>query len=60
MAKNNPHVVPRGDRWAVQREGTARASSLHPTHADAIAAGRRIAQSERGELFIHRQKRSDS
>ena len=38
----------------VQREGADRASSLHPTQADAIDAGRRIAQNERGELFIHR------
>ena len=54
MTKSNPHVVPRGDQWAVQREGADRASSLHPTQADAIDAGRRIAQNERGELFIHR------
>jgi hypothetical protein len=54
MAKGNPHVVPRGDEWAVQREGGNRASSLHPTQAEAIDAGRRIAQNERSELFIHR------
>ena len=54
MTKGNPHVVPRGNQWAVQREGADRASSLHPTQADAIDAGRRIAESERGELFIHR------
>ena len=54
MAKNNLHVVPRGNQWAVQREGAGRASSLHRTQADAIDAGRRIAQVERGELFIHR------
>lgn len=55
MAKKNPHVVPRGDQWAVQREGADKASSLHSTQADAIDAGRRIAQREHGELFIHRQ-----
>ena len=54
MANRNPHVVLRGNQWAVQREGAHRASSLHPTQADAIDAGRRIAESERGELFIHR------
>lgn len=54
MTKSNLHVVPRGDQWAVQREGAGRASSLHPTQADAIDAGRGIAQDERGELFIHR------
>lgn len=55
MAKGNPHVVPRGDQWAVQRAGADRASSLHSTQAAAINAGRRIAQAERGELFIHGQ-----
>jgi hypothetical protein len=55
MAKRNPHVVPRGDigGWAVQREGARRASSLHPTQADAIDAGRQLAQNEHLELFIH-------
>lgn len=46
---------PRGDQWAVQREGADRASSLHSTQSASISAGRRIAQSERGELFIHGQ-----
>ena len=54
MKKNNLHVVPRGDQWAVQREGVGRESSLHPTQADAIDAGRRIARAEQGELLIHR------
>lgn len=54
MTKKNLHVVPHGDQWAVRREGAGRASSLHPTQATAIDAGRRIAQTERGELFIHR------
>ena len=54
--RNNPHVVPRSDinGWAVQREGADRASSLHDTQAEAIEAGRRIAQRESSELFIHR------
>lgn len=55
MSKRNPHVVPRSDvnGWAVQREGAGRASSLHDTQAEAIAEGRRMAQNERSELFIH-------
>lgn len=54
MRKSNLHVVPRGNQWAVQREGAGRASSLHRIQGDAIDAARRIAQDERGELFIHR------
>ena len=53
--RNNPHVVPRGDQWAVQRANAGRASSLHDTQTQAIAAGRTIAQRERSELVIHGQ-----
>lgn len=54
MKKGTPHIVPRNAGWAVQREHTERASSLHPTQASAIEAGRRIAQAEHTELVIHR------
>ena len=52
MSKRNPHIGPRREvgGWAVQREGAERASSLQ---AEAIAEGRRMAQNERSELFIH-------
>ena len=52
--KSNIHVVPRGDGWAVVREGAERDSSHHDTQADAIDAARRTAERERLELFIHR------
>jgi hypothetical protein len=55
MSKGNPHVVPHGDQWAVQREGNSRASSLHDTQSEAIQSGRQIAQREELEIFIHRQ-----
>ena len=51
--KQTPHVVPRGGNWAVQREHATRASSLHPTQAEAIAAARQIARAEHTELVIH-------
>ena len=51
---DNYHVVPRDDGWAVQRAGGERASSLHDTQADAIDAGRNLAQGTGGELRIHR------
>lgn len=48
------HVTHRADgSWAVIREGADRASSLHDTLADAINAGREIAQNNRTELVIH-------
>jgi hypothetical protein len=53
MGKNQ-HVVPRGDSWAVVGAGNSRATSLHPTQADAATAARDIARNQQSELFIHR------
>ena len=47
-------VVPRGDEWIVRRDGADRATSIHPTQADAIEVGREIARNQQTELFIHR------
>jgi Uncharacterized protein conserved in bacteria (DUF2188) len=47
------HVTPRGDRWAVEREGAQRASSLHDTQADAAREGRETARREHVELYLH-------
>lgn len=47
------HVVPRKDGWAVKREATDRASSVHPTKGDALKQGRDIARREHTELVIH-------
>ena len=52
MSKNY-HVVPHDGEWAVQREGADRASSIHGTQAEAISAGRELAQGTHGELRIH-------
>ena len=52
MAKNQ-HVVPRDKAWAVKSEGSARASSIHKTQADAIKQAREIAKNQGSELFIH-------
>lgn len=52
--KDSQHVTPRGDQWASQRAGASRASSLHDTQADAIAASRGyLANRGGGELNIH-------
>lgn len=53
MAKNkNYSVEPREDGWAVQRDGSQRASSLHEKKSDAIAAGKELAKTSQGELRI--------
>jgi hypothetical protein len=51
MGKNQ-YVVRHGGDWAVRGEGNTRVTSTHPTQADAIAVGRRIAQQEKSELII--------
>ncbi len=54
MPKANVHIVPRGDDWAVVREGAKRDSSHHNTQSSAIEAGRETAKRERVEIIIHR------
>jgi Uncharacterized protein conserved in bacteria (DUF2188) len=55
MAKRDYHVVPNGgDGWAVRREGSERATSLHRTQQGAIQAGRRHAINQGTELVTHR------
>ncbi len=54
MAKTgNQHVVPRGGRWAVRREGSERVTSVHRTQREAIDVARGIARNQKGELLIH-------
>jgi hypothetical protein len=54
MSGKNQHVVPHGGEWAVRGEGNERVTSIHPTQAEAIEAGRTIAQNQSSELVIHR------
>jgi len=54
MAKKDYHVVPRGNEWAVIREGAERAASLHPTQAKAEVEGRKLAKANESEVVIHR------
>lgn len=53
MAKRNQHIVRHKDGWAVRGAASERATSVHNTQREAIDAGRRIAQSQKTELFIH-------
>ncbi|MFF0876701.1 DUF2188 domain-containing protein [Micromonospora aurantiaca (nom. illeg.)] len=47
------HVVPRDGEWAVVREGNQRASSLHPTQAEAERVGRPAARADQAEFYLH-------
>ena len=51
--KGDVHVVPQGNKWAIEVEGSSRASSTHNTQAKAIPQARRIAQQNHTELLIH-------
>lgn len=54
MAKQGQHVVRNSSGgWAVKKAGASRATSVHATQADAIAAGTKIAQNQKTELYIH-------
>jgi uncharacterized protein (TIGR02271 family) len=53
--KPSVHVEPRQSGWAVVREGSERATSVHPTQAEAAKEGRDIARREETEFFLHAQ-----
>jgi len=54
MARNNRHVVPSGDGWAVRREGASRASGIFGTQREAEDAARRMERnSGGGEVVTH-------
>ncbi len=53
MAKKDVHVTPRGGKWAVKKEGSSRASSLHDTQKEAEKQGRQTARKEGGEFYLH-------
>ena len=49
------HVEPRESGWAVVREGSKRATSVHRTQSEAAKEGRDIARREETEFFLHAQ-----
>jgi uncharacterized protein (TIGR02271 family) len=53
--KSSVHVEPRESGWAVVREGSERATSVHPTQAEAAKEGREIARRDETEFFLHAQ-----
>ena len=53
MPNANLHVVPHQGKWAVQLEGSGKATSIHATQAEAIDSAREIAHRIGTLLVIH-------
>lgn len=53
MAKKDIHVVPHAKGWAVEREGSKRASAVTTTKAQADALARPMARRDKVELVTH-------
>ncbi len=53
MTKQNQHVVPRGNDWAVRGAGNQRVTSITSTQAEAIRIARQIAINNKSEVVIH-------
>ncbi len=53
MAKNNQHVIPLGNGWAVKKEGSSRFTVITETKKDAVVVARQIAKNNKSELIIH-------
>ena len=53
MSKKGQHVVPGISGWSVKKAGSSRATSVHATQAEAIAAATQIARNQKTELYIH-------
>ena len=54
MANKSPvHVEPSESGWAVIRENSGRATSLHSTQSEAAEEGRELARREGTEFFLH-------
>jgi uncharacterized protein (TIGR02271 family) len=49
------HVETRESGWAVVREGSERATSVHPTQSEAAKEGRELARRDETEFFLHAQ-----
>lgn len=54
MGSKGRHVVPQGTKWAVVKPGSARASAVTGTQAEAERAAKRmVAKEGGGEVRIH-------
>lgn len=55
VGKRDIHVIPHKDGWAVKKEGSERASSVHERKADAMVQARIQGRRERVEVVAHRR-----
>lgn len=56
MSADSEHVVPNlTGGWRVVRRGSARASRVFKSQADAVRYARQKARKERTDLFVHRE-----
>src|SRR3712207_469956 len=53
--RSSVHVEPRENGWAVVREGSERATSVHRTQSEAAKEGRDVARRDKTEFFLHAQ-----
>jgi hypothetical protein len=52
---DNYWVHKKSDGWAVKKEGSSRATSVHSNQSDAWAEGRRLARGAGGEAYLKGQ-----
>lgn len=55
VKKRDIHVVPRDDKWATKKEGSARAGAVVSTQKEAIVRAVRQAKREKVEVVIHKK-----
>ena len=53
MSVKGQHVVPNGTKWSVRKAGAAKVTGTFTTQSEAVSAGKRIAQNQKTELYIH-------
>ena len=49
------HLVPKGDKWAVERSGSERASGVFETKKDGKKTKRNISRNQGTEFVIHKK-----
>jgi len=52
-AKRGVHVVPSQGKWAVKKEGAAKAASVHRTQGAAVKSAQKAAKQGKTELYVH-------